>query len=242
MLELHQFRHSPYCLKVRLALEAKKLEYQTVEITPAIGQIDIFQKTGQRKLPVLFDNEKPIHNSSSIIRHLEKIQADPKLIPDNPKERSQAHIIENWADTTLAKSIKLVFLEELTKSPSLISSLLPNKISDSTQKFFVNIPLNIGSQISGLINQKEKESLKLNLNYLTNAVEKDQFLVGEELSIADISVASQLSLLNFPNTFGEDLRGKGCSLYINDPSLQKIFEWRDAIEDMLKALNHNEFY
>ena len=166
MLELHQFRHSPYCLKVRMALAAKKLEYRTVEITPAIGQIDIFQKTGQRKLPVLFDNEITIHNSSSIIRHLEKIQKEPKLIPDNIKERSQAQIIENWADTTLAKSIKIVFLEEITKNPILISSLLVNEISDSMQKILLNIPTKIASQISRLINEKEKESLKQNLEYL----------------------------------------------------------------------------
>ena len=156
MLELHQFRHSPYCLKVRMALAAKKLAYRTVEITPAIGQIDIFQKTGQRKLPVLFDNEITIHNSSSIIRHLEKIQIEPKLIPEDPKEQSQAQIIENWADTTLAKSIKIVFLEEIMNSPALIASLLPNEISDSMQKFVLNIPLNNGSQISGLINKKKK--------------------------------------------------------------------------------------
>ena len=239
MLELHQFRHSPYCLKVRMALAAKKLEYRTVEITPAIGQIDIFQKTGQRKLPVLFDNEITIHNSSSIIRHLEKIQIEPKLIPENPKERSQAQIIENWADTTLAKSIKIVFLEEIMKSPSLFSSLSPNKISGSMQKFFVNMPINIGSQISGLINHKEKESLKQNLEYLTNLIEKEKFLVGKELSIADISVACQLSLLSFPNSSGETLKGKGCSIYINDPTLKNLFKWRDSIEDKLITTNHN---
>ena len=188
MLELHQFRHSPFCLKVRMALAAKKLEYRTKEITPAIGQMDIFQKTGQRKLPVLIDKEITIHNSSSIIRHLEKTQIEPKLIPDNPKERSHAQIIENWADTTLAKSIKIVFLEELMKNPALISSLFPNEMSDSIQKFFVNMPLSIGSQISGLINQKEKESLKLNLDYLSNLVEKESFLVGKELSIADLKI------------------------------------------------------
>ena len=115
MLELHQFRHSPYCVKVRMALAAKKLEYRTVEITPAIGQIDIFQKTGQKKLPVLFDNEITIHNSSSIIRHLEKIQKVPRLIPDDDKESSQVQIFENWADNSLAKSIKNIFLEELIK-------------------------------------------------------------------------------------------------------------------------------
>ena len=239
MLELHQFRHSPFCLKVRMALAAKKLEYRTVEITPAIGQIDIFQKTGQRKLPVLFDNEKTIHNSSSIIRHLEKINKEPKLIPDNPKESSQAQIIENWADTTLAKSIKIVFLEQIMKSPSLIHSLLPTNMSDSMQKFFINTPLNIGNQISGIINKNEKEILKLNLDYLTNIVEKENFLVGKEVSIADISVAAQLSLLSFPKSSGEDLTGKGCSIYINDPSLKNLFKWRDSIEDIVTTLNHN---
>ena len=199
MLELHQFRHSPYCLKVRMALAAKKLEYRTVEITPAIGQIDIFQKTGQKKLPVLFDKETTIHDSSSIIRHLEKIEIEPKLIPEDVKEASQAQIIENWADTTLAKSIKIVFLEELTKNPILISSLFTNEISDSMQKLLLNIPTKIASQISGLINQKEKESLKQNLEYLSNLIDQENFLIGDKLSIADISVASHLSLLKFPN-------------------------------------------
>jgi len=222
-----------------MALAAKKLEYRTVEITPAIGQIEIFQKTGQKKLPVLFDKETTIHDSSSIIRHLEKIEIEPKLISEDLKEASQVQIIENWADTTLAKSIKIVFLEELTKNPILISSLFANEISDSMQKLLVNIPTKIASQISGLINQKEKESLKLNLNYLSNLIDQENFLIGGKLSIADISVASQLSLLKFPNSSGENLKGKGCSLYINDPSLQNLFKWRDLIEDKLAKTNHH---
>ena len=237
MLELHQLRNSPYCLKVRMALAAKKLEYRTVEITPAIGQIDIFQKTGQKKLPVLFDDEIIIHDSRSIIRHLEKIQIEPKLIPDDPKEATQVQIIENWADTTLAKSIKIVFLEELTKNPILISSFFDNEISDSIQKLLLNIPTKIASQISGLINQKEKESLKQNLEYLSNLIDQENFLIGDKLSIADISVASHLSLLKFPNSSGESLKGKGCSLYINDPSLQNLFNWRDLIENQLSLSN-----
>ena len=237
MLELHQFRHSPYCLKVRMALAAKKLEYRTVEITPAIGQIDIFKKTGQRKLPVLFDNEISIHDSRSIIRHLEKIQIEPKLIPVDPKKASQTQIIENWADTTLAKSIKIVFLEELMKNPKLISCLVTKGISDSLKKPFLNIPKKFASQISGLINKYEKESLTLNLENISNLIKKEHFLIGEELSIADISVASQLSLLNFPKSSGENLRGKGCTTYINDPNLKNLFEWRDFIDDQLTSTN-----
>ena len=220
-----------------MALAAKKLEYRTVEITPAIGQIDIFKKTGQKKLPVLFDDEMIIHNSSSIIRHLEKIQIDPKLIPDDQREASQAQIIENRADTNLAKSIKTVFLEEVIKNPRLLSSLLRKEISDSLEKPLLNLPLNLARKMSGFINQAEKESLRLNLEYLTNLIEKDNFLIGQKLSVADISVASQLSLLNFPNSSGENLRGKGCSVYMNDPSLQNLFKWRDSIEDQLSNTN-----
>ena len=78
-----------------MALAAKKLEYLTVEITPAIGQIDILQKTGQNKLPVIFNNKITIHDTSSIIRHLEKIQIEAKSISDNPNEALQVQIIEN---------------------------------------------------------------------------------------------------------------------------------------------------
>ena len=238
MLVLHQFRHSPYCLKVRMALAAKKLEYRTVEITPAIGQIDVFQKTGQKKLPVLFDKETTIHDSSSIIRHLEKIEMYPKLIPEDPKQASQAQIIENWADTTLAKSIKIVFLEELMKNPMLISSLFTKDISDSIQKPLFNIPTKFASQISGLLNQKKKESLKVYLEYLSNLINQNNFLIGEKLSVADLSVASHISLLKFPNSSGEKLAGKGCTLFKNDPSLQELFNWRDSIEEQLAITNH----
>ena len=179
------------------------------------------------------------HDSSLIIRHLEKIEIEPKLIPEGLKEASKAQIIENWADTTLAKSIKIVFLEELTKNPTLISSLFDKKISDSMQKLLFNIPTKIASQISGLINQKEKESLKLNLENLSNLINQENFLIGDKLSIADISVASHLSLLKFPNSSGKSLAGKGCSLYINDPSFQTLFNWRDLIENQVTKTNHN---
>ena len=96
-----------------MALEAKELEYRIVERTPAIGQIGIFQKTGQRKLPVLFDKEKEICESISIIRYLEQLKSEQRLIPENSKEKSQTKIIENWADTTLANSIRTIFIQEV---------------------------------------------------------------------------------------------------------------------------------
>ncbi|HGY5550470.1 MAG TPA: glutathione S-transferase N-terminal domain-containing protein, partial [Prochlorococcus sp.] len=37
MMDLHQFRHSAFCLKVRMILQVKGLSYQVVEVTPGLG-------------------------------------------------------------------------------------------------------------------------------------------------------------------------------------------------------------
>ena len=55
MLELYQFELSQYSEKVRLILDYKGLAYRKIEVTPGIGQLDIFRMSGQRKLPVLKD-------------------------------------------------------------------------------------------------------------------------------------------------------------------------------------------
>ena len=240
MLELHQFKHSPFCLKVRMALNAKELEYRTVEITPTIGQINIFQKTGQTKLPVLFDDEIALFNSRLIIRHLEKKKAEPRLIPDSPNESSHAQIIENWADTSLAKSIKNIFLEELISNSTLLSSLFNDEIPYSMKNFLIKLPLNIPGKIYSFVNQEEKESLKLNLEILTEVTKNKKFIVGETISIADIAVAAQLSLLRFPQSSGDKLSGKGCNLFSKDPRFECLFEWRDKIENKLITTNVND--
>ena len=53
MLELHQFRHSAFCEKVRLVLAAKGLAYQAIEVTPGVGQLALYRLSGQRQVPVL---------------------------------------------------------------------------------------------------------------------------------------------------------------------------------------------
>ncbi len=233
MLELHQFRHSPFCLKVRMALAAKELEYRAVEITPAIGQLSIFQKTGQKKLPVLFDKETTICESSSIIRYLEQLKSEQRLIPENSKEESQAKIIKNCADTTLANSIRTLFIQEVMKDSELLSSLFSNGIPLSVKNFLQKIPLNLAGRISEFVNHQAKETLKLNLAFLTTLLKDENWIIGNQMSIADISVAAHLSLLSFPASSGEKLCQKGCPLFSRDPNFELLFNWKNEIDNKL---------
>lgn len=102
MLELHQFRHSAFCLKVRMVLQAKGLSFRTVEVTPGVGQVAVFRLSGQRQVPVLVDGDQVIADSSAIALHLDQREPDPALIPADPRQAAQVHLLEDWADTTLA--------------------------------------------------------------------------------------------------------------------------------------------
>ena len=86
-----------------MVLQAKNLKYRVIEIIPGIGQIGIFRLSGQRQVPVLVDGDTVVPDSSTIIRYIEAEHPNPKLMPDNPKQAAQLHLIEYLADTTLAK-------------------------------------------------------------------------------------------------------------------------------------------
>ena len=79
MLELYQFQHSSFCLKVRMALKAKKLSFRIIDVTPGIGQINVFQISGQKKVPILKNGDDIISDSSAIIKYLETIRTEPEL-------------------------------------------------------------------------------------------------------------------------------------------------------------------
>ena len=67
MITLYQFRHSAFCLKTRMALHAKKLQYRVEEVIPGIGQFEIFKLSGQKQVPVIVDSNDQIIYGSLLI-------------------------------------------------------------------------------------------------------------------------------------------------------------------------------
>ena len=119
MIELHQFRHSAFCQKVRMVLQAKGLSYRTVEVTPGVGQVAVFRLSGQRQVPVLVDGETVLADSSAIARHLERREPDLSLIPTDPRQAAQVHLLEDWADTTLAAAVRVALVQAAALDPQL---------------------------------------------------------------------------------------------------------------------------
>ena len=230
MLELHQFRHSAFCLKVRMVLQAKGLSYRTVEVTPGVGQVAVFRLSGQRQVPVLVDGETVLADSTAIALHLEQCEVDPALVPTDPRQAAQVRLLEDWADTTLAAAVRVALVQAAALDPQLRVALLPDDLPDPVRRVMGSIPGGWVSNVTELVNQNERAELLASLEQLSIAVQAAPWLVGNAMSVADLAVAAQLSLLRFPASSGAALAGRGVPGLSDHPKLQPLFQWRDQLE------------
>ncbi|MEB3307704.1 MAG: glutathione S-transferase family protein [Cyanobacteriota bacterium] len=238
MLTLHQFRHSAFCEKVRLVLAAKKLPYSVVEVLPGLGQLELFRLSGQRQVPVLVDGDQVVADSTAIALHLERHHPDPALLPPDPRQRARVLLLEDWADTTLASGCRLAFAQGAAADPLLRSALLPAATPGPLRQLVVGLPGTVGEVVAGAVAGGEREHLQQNLALLSDLVGAGSYLVGETLSLADLAVAAQLSLLLFPASAGAPLAGHGVAGVADNPLLEPLFRWRDRITAELVGLPH----
>ena len=229
MLELHQFRHSAFCEKVRLVLAAKGLEYSVVEVVPGVGQLELYRLSGQRQVPVLVDGPEVIADSTAIALHLEAREPQPALLPSDPVPRAQVRLLEDWADTTLAAGARLALVQAAAADPVLRTALLPEATPDGLRSLVGALPGGLLAGLGQVVDQGSLQELRSNLEQLTVLVQAQPYLVGSALSLADLAVAGQLSLLKFPASAGAPLAGRGVPGLADDPQLAPLFAWRDRI-------------
>ncbi|MEB3297198.1 MAG: glutathione S-transferase family protein [Cyanobacteriota bacterium] len=229
MLALHQFRHSAFCEKVRLVLAAKRLSYSVVEVLPGIGQLELFRLSGQRQVPVLVDGDQAVADSTAIALYLERLHPHPALLPSDPQLKARVLLLEDWADTTLASGCRLALVQGAAADPMLRSALLPESTPGPLRQLVAGLPGAVGEVVAGAVAGGEREHLQANLALLADLVNAGSYLVGEKLSLADLAVAAQLSLLLFPASAGAPLAGHGVAGLADNPMLEPLFRWRDRI-------------
>ena len=75
----------------------------------------------------------------------------------------------------------------------------------------------------------QARQMRRNLEYLAQIVSAQPYLEGTQLSLADLAVVAQLSLLKFPAFSGAPLADRGVEGIANNPVLEPLFAWRDRI-------------
>ncbi|MEN9768065.1 glutathione S-transferase family protein [Vulcanococcus sp.] len=229
MLELHQFRHSAFCEKVRLVLAYKRLPFNTLEVTPGVGQVELYRLSGQRQVPVLVDGAEVIADSTAIALYLEQQHPEPPLLPQDPAQRAQVLLLEDWADTALATGARLALLQAAALDSQLRDGLLPEATPSGLRSLLGALPGGVLSGVGQVLDASALQQLRHNLEQLNALLQAQPYVVGDQLSLADLAVMGQLSLIRFPETAGSALAGRGLPGLADDPSLEPLWRWRDAL-------------
>lgn len=239
MLELYQWELSQYSEKVRLILDYKGLIYRKIEVTPGIGQVDLFRLTGQRQVPVLKDGSKYITDSTEIAKYLDLEYPERPLIPKDPKQRGLCLLMEEWADESIGNKGRTALFSAISQDQNFRKSLLPTSTPDIFKSLVGGVPrdvltiLGLGVGYSPDVIKSAIADLKQDLEALTLLLADSPYLTGDEPTLADLAVAGLSILLKFPEGAYLDLpasiRGKGVPGLADNPNYEPFFAWRDRL-------------
>lgn len=239
MLELYQFELSQYSEKIRLILDYKGLPYRKIEVTPGVGQLDLFQLSGQRRVPVLKDGNTVISDSTAIAMYLDRKYPEKPLIPVDPKERGVCLLIEEWADASIGIKSRKVFYGALSQNQSFRTAFLPNAMPDFIKGLVGSVPpevldiLGTGVGYGHDAVKEAKDDLKQDLEALSLILLDRPYLVTNYPCLADFAVAGLSLLLKFPSgpylDLPETLRGKGIPGLADSSVYETFFDWRDRL-------------
>ncbi|MFM7425466.1 MAG: glutathione S-transferase family protein [Elainella sp.] len=239
MLELYQFELSHYCEKVRLILDYKGLPYRKIEVTPGIGQLDLYRLSGQRQVPVLKDGSEVIADSTAIAKYLEQRYPERPILPTDPKQRALCWLIEEWADESIGLNARKVMIGAFSQNPAFRKALLPSSTPDFLRNLVESVPrealdvLGIGAGFGPDAVKAAQQAMQQNFEALTGLLQDSSYLVGEEPTLADFAVAGTTMYVKFPTggylNLPEALKGLGAPGLADNPAYDLVWSWRDRI-------------
>ncbi len=239
MIELYQFELSHYCEKVRLILDYKGLTYRKVEVTPGVGQIDLYRMSGQRQVPVLKDGTEIIGDSTAIAKYLERKYPDRPILPTDPKEKAVCWILEEWADASIGLNSRKVMLDAFSHNRDLRTAVLPPSTPDFLKTMVGAVPnelldlLGYGVGMGPDTVKASREIMQQNLESLTTLLMDKPYLVADHPTVADFAVAGLSMYLKFPTGSYVDLpvnlKGKGVPGLADNIAYSTFWDWRDRL-------------
>lgn len=158
---------SPFVRKVVVFATEKGVELELKPTRVADTDPDFCEASPFRKMPALKDDDYCLADSSAICHYLEAKYPAPSLIPAEARARGKVVWFDEFADTILFGCGQKVFFNRI---------VAPR---------FLGRPGDDAAAEAAL-----RDELPPILDYLETIVPGDGFLVGDTLTLADISVAS----------------------------------------------------
>lgn len=168
-VKLYGASGSPYVRKVMVAMMEKGIEFEQVSVMPFNQDQEFQKKSPLRKIPCYEDDNVTLPDSSCILAYLDKKHADKRsLYPNDATQYAECLWLEEYADTKLV---------EITATPFFERFMAPKFMKRDTDE--------------ARIQKVMQEKAPAVFDYLESKVPENDFLFGQQLMAADISIATQ---------------------------------------------------
>ena len=217
-LFLYDIFWSHFCEKARFCLDFKRLPYTLVRVNPFTRR-QVIDLGARGDVPVLKDGDRVIAGSDTIAAHLEERHPDRPLLPRDPVQRAEVLAIEKTCDEWLGPDARRVAYQVALDNPAMLLGTIlwrrpPKRWLNGLMLRLVEPRLRRKFKIQPKELEESRRRLGDFLPDLQTRVARAGFLVGDRLTLADITAVSLMDPLEIVPEF------------VRDPGLLPLFSWK----------------
>ncbi len=160
--------------KIRIIMAEKKILFVLREEEPWNLSAEMYKLNPAGELPVFIFDGNVISGNYAITEFLEEINTDNKLITGDAKQKAEIRRLSEWFDNKFSKEVS--------------NSLINEKIYKRFYK---------GLSPDSKILKTTFNNLNFHMEYIDWLCESRNYLAGNVFSLADISAAAQLSIIDY---------------------------------------------
>lgn len=209
---------SPQSRKIRIMMAEKKMLFVLKEEEPWNISKDIRKLNPAGELPVFIFDGNIISGNYPITEYLEENYPEPRLISGDNRQRAEVRRLCDWFDNKFYKEVyQYIVAEKVFK------------------RFRDGVPPDSRVLKAGLNN------LKFHLEYIDWLSERNNYLAGHDFSLADITAAAHLSVIDYLGDVSwEDY--KNAKLWYSKiksrPSFKEIL--KDTVKGIFPSKHYND--
>lgn len=203
MRTLYLFSISHYCEKSRWHLDHKGLDYRARYLFPGLHRLTTGRLARSTSLPLLRDGDRVLADSSDIARYLESTYPQQPLLPPSGPLREEILALEARYNR-LGVHVRRWLYGQVEQWDSVLDAMLRVHtplfgLRDRSRPLLVKVLRKLYGVTPERVAKSEAELLEA-LDALEKRIHGDpsRYLVGDRLSLADISAAAMLAPLLAP--------------------------------------------
>jgi glutathione S-transferase len=233
-LRLYTFSLSHFSEKIRWTLGAAGIAFQEVPWTPFFHVLKARSRGRGTTVPVAEVGSESVQDSTRILLWLEKNRAPFTLMPSDPAARDAALAIEKQFDEVGEHVVRLAYSEMLADADSVVRFWTPDATPYQSRVIRRWFPVmrwvfRRKLRMSAANVARSRAAIASGLTFLDSQIGAGKrYLVGDRLSIADLTAAALLAPLACPEEhpiYGSKRYRAGMAPLVREWQDGKGFEW-----------------